>query len=398
MEAATVAVTADFAAMLNGNFHTPDSVQRELNAGGLYKAWPIRNLTHAYLEREPLKFLIDGLLPCPSLSIVYGGPGSLKSMLLADMAICIASGGRWLEAMPNDGVQPGKTFAVTQAPVLWIDFDNGTRRTDERIDAFAKARNLPVTTPINYVSMPTPWLNASQRPMIDELAKLILHLEAKLVVIDNLGLITGDVEENSAGMAQVMGNLRWLCETTESAVMTIHHQRKSSANDHGARKGEMLRGHSSIEAALDLALIVERKNGDDSIAIIPTKVRGYKLTDIFGAHFTYEHRENTYDLALARFYSEATESEQDKETRVIKASIKGEIRDAGRPLNQKELVDAVRDTLAAQGLDVPGINKVRGILKTMSENNEIREFNGEKGKANRAQFYDLHPIEKGAYE
>lgn len=231
-------VTPNYQALLNGHFYTPESIQAEEAAGALTKQWQIRNLTHAYQPREPLKFLVDGLLPCPCLAIVYGGPGSLKSMLLADMAICIASGRKWLEALPDEA-NPGITFRTEQAPVLWIDFDNGTRRTDERIDAFAKTRELPDDTPIHYVSMPTPWLDASLRPMIEELAKLVKHLKAKLIIIDNLGLVTGDVEENSGGMSQVMGNLRWLCEDADAAVIVVHHQRKSGgASDAGIRKGK----------------------------------------------------------------------------------------------------------------------------------------------------------------
>jgi hypothetical protein len=375
--------------MLNSVLITPEDIEAEQAAGALAKQWQIRNLTHAYQPRDPLKFLVDGLLPCPCLGIVYGGPGSLKSMLLADMAVCIASGHKWLEAMPSED-NPGITFRTEQNPVLWIDFDNGTRRTDERIDAFAKTRELPVDTPLHYVSMPTPWLDASLRPMIEELAKLVKHLKAKLIIVDNLGLVTGDVEENSGGMSQVMGNLRWLCEETEAAVIVVHHQRKSGgAGDAGIRKGETLRGHSSIEAALDLALLVERKNGEDSVAVIPTKVRGYKIIDIFGAYFTYTHKLGTYDLESARFFSRATESETEKEIRIIKTFIRSVLEDARSPLKQGDIVERVRDSLAAQGLSVPGINKVRGVLSDMGHNGELQEFQGEKGKSNRAVFYEL---------
>lgn len=380
----------DFGALAASVLHTPEDAEREAAAGALAKAWKIRTLADAYQKREPMQFLVDGLLPCPSLSVVYGGPGSLKSMLLADLAVCVASGSKWLDLLPSDQVQPGRVFNVIQCPVLWIDFDNGTRRTDERIDAFARTRNLPVDTPLHYVSMPTPWLDASMRPMIDELGKLVKSLGVKLVIIDNLGLVTGDTEENSAAMAQVMGNLRWLCEDTESAVIVVHHQRKSNGTaDHNIRKGETLRGHSSIEAALDLALLVERKPGEDSVAVIPTKVRGYKIIDILGAYFTYTHVEGTYDLATARFFSIATETEVERELRIIKDAIRDAIKGSKKPMIQKGIVDAARDKIASQNRSAPGINRVRGILKMMVDDGELREFNDEKEPTNRAQYYDL---------
>lgn len=362
--------------ILEGNFFTSE----EMEAGELFRSWKLRTLEDAYQKRPPLYYLVDGLLPAPSLSIVYGGPGSLKSMLLADLCACVAAGERWLPPMPGI-VTTAPVLSVKQAPVLWIDFDNGIRRTDERMEAFGRARNLPPTTPLNYVSMPRPWLNAAQLPMISDLAKLIRRIGARLVVIDNLGLVTGDKEENSAEMAQVMGNLRWLCEETEAAVILVHHQRKSNSTtaSKGIRKGETLRGHSSIEAALDLALLIERKEGEDKVAIIPTKVRGYRQFDILGALFSYQHREGTTDLASARFWAEEALSPEEREITSIQARVKAILRTEGT-MGQGDLVNEVRDALAAlPGGRAPGVNKVRGIIKQMADDGILYTQKGERG-------------------
>jgi len=360
--------------ILGGNFYTGD----EMEAGELFRNWTLRTLADAYLERPPLDYLVAGLLPAPSLSIVYGGPGSLKSMLLADLCVCVASGERWLAPLPG-AIVSAPALAVQRAPVLWLDFDNGTRRTDERMEAFGRARDLPATTPLHYVSMPTPWLNVAQLPMIADLAKLIQRIGAKLVVIDNLGLVTGDKEENSAAMAQVMGNLRWLCEETESAVILVHHQRKSSGVTNGVRKGETLRGHSSIEAALDLALLIERKEGEDKIAIIPTKVRGYRQFDILGALFTYRHKDDTTDLATARFWAEEALSAEERTQISIQANVKALLRQHG-PMAQGDLVTEIRDMLATPpGGKAPGVNKVRGLIKKMADDG-ILYANSKAGK------------------
>ena len=45
---------------------------------------------------------------------------------------------------------------------------------------------------------PVPHLDASQTESIHNLALLIKSKGYKLIIVDNLGLITGDVEENSA--------------------------------------------------------------------------------------------------------------------------------------------------------------------------------------------------------
>lgn len=353
----------------------------------LSKLWDIRTLEDAYQPRPPLQYVIDKLIPKASLCIVYGAPGSLKSMVLADACVCVAAGIKWLEPLPIDEAEASISFATTQTPVLWIDYDNGTRRTDERFDALARARNLPAQqTPLHYVSMQTPWVDASSRLNTQMLSELITHLGAGLVVVDNLGLITGEVEENSAGMSQVMGNLRWIAERTGAAVVVIHHQRKAGTGSDKIRKGETLRGHSSIEAALDLALVVERLEGTERVAVVPTKQRGFN-SPAFGARFTYKHREGSYDLETARFFSEKIETEQERENKEIEFTIKSELRkmqQAGQQPNKGALVDAVRDSLSLHGA-APGVNKVRGVLAQLERDGAITVQTGERN----AKYYRL---------
>jgi len=339
--------------------------------------WQIFNLSDAYQERPPLQYLISDVLYYPSLSIVYGGPGSLKSMLLTDLMACVVAGAVWLPA----GAEPGQSFSAQKAAALWVDFDNGARRTHEHFEAAGRAYNLPADAPLHYVSMPRPWLDLTKSSMVEGLLKHLIRLEAKLLIIDNLGLVIGDADENSGEMAQVMGNLRWLCEQAECAVIIVHHQRKSNgAADNGVRKGDSLRGHSSIEASLDLALLVERKDGEDDITVYPTKVRGYRAFEFFGATFTYQHKEGTRDLQSVRFFSKQILTKAEREENELKAAILTEIM-AKPGIEQKALVDAVRDSVAAlTGKNPPGINKVRGTVTKMAAEGAIRS-QGEKGKA-----------------
>jgi RecA-family ATPase len=79
-------------------------------------------------------------------------------------------------------------------------------------------------------------------------------------VIDNLGTASGGADENSAQMIGVMAGLRQIAEEGELAVLVIHHKSKGD----GVRADDSLRGHSSIESAVDLALVVEREEGLDA--------------------------------------------------------------------------------------------------------------------------------------
>lgn len=260
--------------------------------------WPFRTLSDAYAPRPPIAWAVQGLFEVPSLSIVYGAPGCLKSMLLADMACCVAAGLPWLEPIPHTG-NVVKGLPTQSGPVLWLDFDNGERRTDDRFAAIGRARQLVSTTPIYYASMPSPWLAMDKPKHKDALQATVTSFGARLVVIDNLGVIIGDADEISAEIGKVMSALRQVALQAPAAFVVIHHQRKG--NGARARDGESLRGHSSIEAALDLALLVERKPDAASVKLRSTKTRGPDVAER-AAIFTFQHRAGTSDLEQARFY------------------------------------------------------------------------------------------------
>lgn len=256
--------------------------------------WPIRNLHNAYTERPPTEYIVDKYFAASSLNIVYGPPASMKSILLADLCAAVVAGMDWLPGC--NGNHSG--IPVKQSPVFWLDMDNGTRRTDQRIEAVSRSRNLTVDAPFHYVSMPMPPFNVADLDALIYLKTLIRHVGARMVVIDNLGLITGEVEENSAAMAMVMGYLRQIAEGTNCALLVIHHQRKGGAN--GGRAGDAVRGHSSIEAAVDLALHIGREQDSNKIYIRSTKTRDVDVPDVI-ANFYYEHRQGTSDLLKAWF-------------------------------------------------------------------------------------------------
>jgi hypothetical protein len=329
--------------------------------------WTVFTLREAYQLRPPLVYVVEGLFPLPSVSIVYGPPGALKSLLLADLMICVAAGLPWLQPLPDtSGTAPPKR--TQQVPGLWADFDNGVRRSHERFEALARARGLQDTTPMAYVSMPSPWLDAGKPDTMQALTDCIHAQAAKLVIIDNLSAVKGDADENSAEMGTVMSHFRRLAEDTQAAVILIHHQRKDSGLT--TRAGDRLRGHSSIEAAIDLALLVERDAHADALTLQSTKVRGMDIPP-FGAVFRYEHRPDTTELATARFFGlpvKDTVSDRAIEKAVLEAV-------KGKPLmNKTQLIDTVKEAFS----DV-GINRIGGIIDRLGSQQKVTTKLGRRG-------------------
>ena len=325
--------------------------------------WQIRTLKDAYKERDPTRYIVDKFLATHTVNIVYGAPGSYKSMIMADMCVHVAAGLNWLPSS-NGGVEVEKT------PILWVDMDNGSRKTDERFDAFGKAMNLPDDSEIYYVSMPQPTLIAHDFNSMSVLKNHVLEIQAGIVVIDNLGLITGEVEENSAKMAQIMGNIRALAESTGAAFVVIHHQRKGGAGQ--SRSGDALRGHSSIEAAVDLSLHVVREEDTSRITIRSTKTRGVDVPPLT-ADFDFEHYPGTNDLQKAWFYG------------VDKRRGENPVRDmiiyyveAHEKITKTRLIELVNDAMKGEASKA----KIRAYLDDML--NISGELKSEKGPYNAA--------------
>jgi hypothetical protein len=324
--------------------------------------WQPFTLVDAYQDRPPIEYIAGKLFELPSLNIVYGAPGTLKSFLIADLLICAAVGEEWLPPAPW---QPGaKGFVTKASPVMWLDFDNGRRRTHDRFAALGKARNLPADIPLYYYSMPDPWLQSTDKASIGYLAQRAISRDVKLICIDNLGCVTGDAEENSGDMVQVMSHFRQLAEDTGAAVCLIHHQRKSNGGN--SRAGDSLRGHSSIEASLDLALRIEREPSSPIINMRATKVRGEDLPPL-RAIFTYDNDQGGI-LNTARFYGLGEEDASG--IKAIENAIY-EILESDS-MNKTQLAKEVSKEVGE------GINSVRNVIDVLISQSKLSVTDGKR--------------------
>lgn len=326
-------------------------------------AW--HTLADAFTPRPPQAWAIDDLIKLPSLNAFYGNPGDLKTMLLMDMALCIAAGHPFLLEAPW---QPGgRTFAVNPYPVLWLDFDNGEEMTHERFEALARARGIDPALPnLHYVSMPSPWLVLGDPKSIGHLTHQIKNFAARAVFIDNLGTTKGGAKENTDEMIPVMSNLRQMVNETKTATTFVHHETKSGALT--ARRGDSLRGHSSIEAAIDLALLVEREPGSDLVTIQSTKTRGVDVAP-FSAVWTYTHKPGTSELETAIFYGMPCENK--KSPQAIEAAIREALADG--PMLKTKLAKEVHEK--TEGI---GLNRIRDYIERMINTKAIATTPGGK--------------------
>lgn len=232
-----------------------------------YRLGEWRTLSEACKPKPPRKYVVPGLLPVPSLSVLHGAPGTLKTLLMQDLSICVAGGIPWLRPESVDPV--AASFPCEKSPVLFIDVDSGWERTERRFTALRRGHSVSSNAELRYVSFPSPPFVASDLECIDRLVADAQRWGVRFVVIDNLNAISGSADEDSSQMIDVIQGLRKAAERANTAILVIHHVSRQQP----LSAGDNVRGHDYIESALDLALLVERRDASDIVTLRATKSR-----------------------------------------------------------------------------------------------------------------------------
>jgi hypothetical protein len=196
----------------------------------------------ADLRDEPIRWLVEGLLPAASFAAIYGKPGSFKSFAALYLSAMVSTG---REAFGR---------ATTQGPVIYIAGEGGAGLKRRR-DAIMRQHDLPSDAPVYFIRAQ---LNLATS--LDDRDALIaeirgLNVNPVLVVIDTYARMTAGIEENSAkdtsAAVAIMSSIE---QETGATVLAVHHSGK--AQDAG------MRGSSALLAAVDAELHCEKITQD----------------------------------------------------------------------------------------------------------------------------------------
>ena len=185
----------------------------------------------------PLAWCVRGVLPAHGLASVYGPSGSGKSFLVLDAAAAIADGAEWFG------------YRVKPAPVVYCALE-GEAGFRLRVAAWEQANGRTLPAGLRLVLQP---FKLTDPQDVDDLAAAVLTAGAGAVtILDTLNRAAPEADENaSADMGRILEAAKTLQRLTAGLVVVVHHTGKD------ATKG--LRGHSSLFAALDGAVEVNRE-------------------------------------------------------------------------------------------------------------------------------------------
>ena len=220
--------------------------------------YAFRTMADAFAVPKFIPQRIRGILPAKGLSLIYGDPGSLKSMFALHCAMAVALG---RDVLPGVPVRKGR--------VLVIDSDNGDDRLGMRLQALARGHGIERAEDIRdlaygpMVHNGTPIAIDSPKGL-EALQWAIDDAEAELVILDSYGGACGSADMNKPEMQRHLLNARAVAERLGVVVWGIHHSNKT---------GGMM-GTQHFLSTADIPLEVRRPDPmGDLIELSPKKIR-----------------------------------------------------------------------------------------------------------------------------
>ena len=201
--------------------------------------------TPVELEDRPRRqqWLIDGLWARQAVGIVGGEPKCGKSFLALDIAV--AARVPCLRRFPAD--EPG--------PVLLFAAEDAEHIVRARLESIARAAGARFET-LDIAVIDAPALRLDHRADRQRLVETVARVRPRLLVLDPLVRLHGVDENTVAEVAPILGFLRDIQRRFQTAVLLVHHARKSGAT----RPGQALRGSSELHAWGDSNLYLRRRD------------------------------------------------------------------------------------------------------------------------------------------
>ena len=209
------------------------------------KGFPTR--APAELEERPRarRWMVEALWSEQGVGIVGGEPKCGKSFLALDLAVAVAAGVPCLRHF----------HAARSGAVLLFAAEDAGHIVRARLEGIAKAAGATFDS-LDIAVIDVPTLRLDHRADRQRLVETVQRVSPRLVVLDPLVRLHRVDENTVADVAPILGFLRDIQRRFETAVLLVHHARKSG----GSRPGQALRGSSELHAWGDSNLYLRRRD------------------------------------------------------------------------------------------------------------------------------------------
>ena len=197
----------------------------------------------------PVHFIIPGLLPATGLAVVGGAPKMGKSLMMTDLGLAIAGGGRFLNV-----------FDVGVREVLYLCLEDTEQRMKERIK-----KMQPDCPGSGRIHLAFNWDDKGVGALSHLGSFLDSHLNIKMVIIDTISRFSKSLAGGQySKQYEEFAELKKFADTRNILIMIVHHLRKSKSDD----PFEMLYGSNAMSGAADLIWILQRERSENCADLI----------------------------------------------------------------------------------------------------------------------------------
>jgi KaiC/GvpD/RAD55 family RecA-like ATPase len=201
----------------------------------------------------PRRWLVESLWAERAVGILGGEPKCGKSLLALDLAVAVASGEPCLRRFPVE----------KRGRVLLYAAEDSLPVVRERLEGIATASGASLAALDLYV-ITAPTLRLDTETDRNRLEETVRATRPRLLVLDPIVRLHA-IDENAVGeVAPLLGHLRRLERTYETAVLLVHHVRKGASK---LRGGQALRGSSELHAWGDSNLYLRRRGDTLKLAV-----------------------------------------------------------------------------------------------------------------------------------
>lgn len=201
--------------------------------------------------REPVPFLVEGLIPDASLVTLIGKSGVLKSFIAVDIGLSLAAGISW----------HGRD--TTQGPVLYVSGE-GAGGFGQRIGTWEIARSCIAPDTFLVITDAPQLVNAEHVEAIIATAR---DHGVRVVFLDTLARTMGGDENSTKDMSAYVTACNRVQRETGAAVIVVHHMGWNA--DRG-------RGSSALFAAVDVEATVTREDTSGPATLSVTKAKEFE--------------------------------------------------------------------------------------------------------------------------
>jgi len=194
---------------------------------------PVRRASELEIRPQEESWLIQQLWGRAAVGIIGGSPKTCKSWLGLDMAVSISS------ATPCLG-----RFAVqARGPTLVYLAEDALSMVRARLDALCGHRRLDIRG-LDLHAITAPSLRLDRERDRQRLKATLEQLKPRMLLLDPLVRLHHLDENSAADISRLLGFLREMQRTFDTAIVLVHHASKK----HRAQPGQALRGSSDLHA------------------------------------------------------------------------------------------------------------------------------------------------------